>query len=381
VSWRWEEIAEEWLAGAVIAVAPADIVTAFNVAERLLGPEWITRHRVQPGFITSGAPPTLAVVSVGQQLRLVEGSHGIEQLVDRLRRGDRSAFAELHAVSLCITADQNIEVEFEVSAADETHKPDFRLRQPDLEWVYVEVAAPDTSVAEENARLIIQRVSTVISAAQVGTALDVSFHRDPIPEEVEVVVAEMARLAGNGTSGTHTVSGLASIAINMSPPANLVLHDDGEPEMPRLGLAYFEAQAGQPAHKRVSVRYPFADDRAEAFLTQEARQLPREGIGVIMLNVSEAVGGFKSWRPLLLRRLQPRIHTRVGAICLFQAGSESTPSGEAIISQTSYIQNVHAKRVVPSWLEGALRRFQPASNHAMEPSAPLRSSAAAHHER
>jgi hypothetical protein len=61
------------------------------------------------------------------------------------------------------------------------------------------------------------------------------------------------------------------------------------------------------------VRMPFADQRADDFLRKEARQLPNDAPSLIMVEMSRAPGGFRSWEPILEGRFQPTVHTRVGA--------------------------------------------------------------------
>jgi hypothetical protein len=51
--------------------------------------------------------------------------------------------------------------------------------------------------------------------------------------------------------------------------------------------------------------------RAKQFLESEAKQLPKDLPGLVMVQVSHAVGAFKTWGPILRRRLQPNLHTRV----------------------------------------------------------------------
>lgn len=339
----------------------AEVAAAFGAAERLLGRDWIMSHRLEGGILRSGAAPTLTVAWVGQALLSVDGCRGLDTLVRRLVRRDRAAYAELQAAYLCVVGRTDLQLEFEPNTTDPEHngRPDFRLRKPADEWTYVEVAAPDISAAQKSAQAIMQRLTALIGVIPAGTALDLALRRDPTDTEVDHISSEMQRLASEAISQVVEYEGLASIAINLSPPANFVLHDDGGPPLPRLGLARFQGPGDAPANKRLSVRYPFSDERAEAFLTHEARQLPRDAPGIVMFEITAgALGALKSWKPLLSRRLQPNLHTRVSAICLYEAGYESTPAGAACVAHTAYVANPHARKPAPSWLEEALRQFQ-----------------------
>jgi hypothetical protein len=119
-----------------------------------------------------------------------------------------------------------------------------------------------------------------------------------------------------------------------------------------------ESIGGQPANKRVSIRYPYSDERAEEFLASEARQLTRESPGLVMLDLSRTVASFRDWRSLLQRRLQPNLHTRVSAICLCFSGIETAPNGQAIVTHGSLIENVHALHKLPVWIIAQLKRFE-----------------------
>jgi hypothetical protein len=102
---------------------------------------------------------------------------------------------------------------------------------------------------------------------------------------------------------------------------------------------------------------PFADQRAERFLTEEARQLPTDAQGLIMVDMARAPGGFRTWEPILRRRLQPTMHTRVGGIGLFGSGLLPTPEGEAVLSETKFISNAYARIPLPSWIAETLQNI------------------------
>lgn len=67
---------------------------------------------------------------------------------------------------------------------------------------------------------------------------------------------------------------------------------------------------------------------------------------------------FKVREPLIRRRFQPTIHTRVSAICLFMSGQELTPGGEAWIPETKLIANLDAQHPPPAWIATALANHE-----------------------
>src|SRR5271169_4300796 len=155
------------------------------------------------------------------------------------------------------------------------------------------------------------------------------------------------------------LTGLAILSLNASSPGLVVpLDHPGEPNVPRLGCAKGISGAGEP-HRHIAVRMAHADDRAEAFLHREAKQLPNDSPGLIIVQMSQAPGGIKSWEPILRRRFQPNLHTRVSAVCLFQSGHEHTSDGEAWIPETKLTSNPHARFPLPAWIIEALSKAAP----------------------
>jgi hypothetical protein len=160
--------------------------------------------------------------------------------------------------------------------------------------------------------------------------------------------------------GPHSsdLPGLAILTLNASEPGVVVpLDHPGEPDVPRLGAAKALFGPDEP-HRHIAVRMAYADDRAEDFLRKEARQLPTDEPGLIMVDLSQAPGGIVSWQPVLRRRFQPTIHTRVSAVCLFISGQELTSEGDAVVPRTRVIANTHAKYPLPDWIGTALATFQ-----------------------
>lgn len=106
----------------------------------------------------------------------------------------------------------------------------------------------------------------------------------------------------------------------------------------------------------VAVRMPFSDLRAEKFIGKEAKQLPDDAPGLIVVDVSKAIAAIKAWEPLIMRRFQPSIHTRVGGVCLVSSGIDMAGDGGglSLSSSVKFIANPHAKFSVPSWVEAAL---------------------------
>ena len=70
-----------------------------------------------------------------------------------------------------------------------------------------------------------------------------------------------------------------------------------------------------------------AINRAERFLTADAKLLPTRAPGLMMVEMAAAPGAFRSWEAIIRRRFQPAMHTRVGGVVLFSAGLSSHRPG------------------------------------------------------
>ncbi len=142
----------------------------------------------------------------------------------------------------------------------------------------------------------------------------------------------------------------------------MILDDHGEPYTPRLssgkaaGLIGGEHQ-GITDHRHILVRWPFTDMRAEDMLHAEAKQLPTNAPGMVMIQTAGAVGAMKAWRGLIQNRFQPTMHTRVSAVCLFTSSVNAAESGEKWKPECKLILNPYARRPLPGWIVDQLGQF------------------------
>jgi len=267
----------------------------------------------------------------------------------------------LTATYLLKSQNPNSQVEFGpvVKVGNRNRKPDFRIRQGTEPWTYVEVTQPNIAKAETKVQAIMGRLANFVRHPQKSFSLEIFLRREPSAEEIgalTIFVREFCLLEGKRT---HDMSGLAILSLNASAPNVIVpLEHPSEPKVPRLGHVAFVSGPGEPHPRHISVRMAYADDRAKDVLSSEAKQLPTDSPGLIMVQMGRAPGGIRSWEPIIARRFQPRIHTRVSAICLFRSAHEWTPDGEAWIPETKLIANPHAYHPLPAWITNALSKAQ-----------------------
>jgi hypothetical protein len=104
------------------------------------------------------------------------------------------------------------------------------------------------------------------------------------------------------------------------------------------------------ANRQIVARIPFQDERAQDTLRIEARQLPRNECGIVMVNVNRQPSAFESWSERVPQRFTAGQHTRVAAVILFMHSTIPTANGLAWLPFVRLIANPHARRPLPSWI-------------------------------
>jgi hypothetical protein len=194
----------------------------------------------------------------------------------------------------------------------------------------------------------------VIEAIARPFDLEVFLRREPADEEVKSMLSEILSFSAATESGRKELpGGLGLLFLRGSPCGPVTPDDHGEEPVPRIGRATVKVDNGVPT-RRVIVRMPYADGRAAKMLSREAAQLPEEGPGLVMVHMGNAPGGFRSWEPIIRRRLHPAQHTRIGGVCLYSAGTLLTERGFAVLSETKFLTNHHAKVPLAPWIEATL---------------------------
>jgi hypothetical protein len=352
MDWSIETIEQNLLAGKIdtIALPPETVVAAVNRVESILGPEWIASDNS-----TKGLARTMPIVGMGLRLSSLERVAETEKLIEQIRRKDPSGEAELTAIYLLQSSDPLVEVELYPAVG--SRRADFRLRKGTEPWTTVEVTRASESEEQQRINAILRRLTEAFNKLDNPFALELLFRREPTDDEISSLcdrLPDFCRLPGEQSA--ELLDGLGFLFLSHVEIGRLLLHEVPElAETPVIGLVAFVAGGanGSPLHQ-VAVRMPFSDTRAEQFLTAEARQLPSDGPGLIMIDGPTSENELKVWTPLIQRRFQPRIHTRVGGVCLFGGGM--TPSGNSYdwLVQAKLITNAHARVPLPEWIQGAV---------------------------
>jgi hypothetical protein len=359
--WTWEEIESDWLEGAVVADSDATVVAAFNRVMAAYGRDWIQESRIdERGMECRGSSPTLRVVTLGKALAVIQELPGSEGLVVKLQKRLPEAGAEAWALMLLLDAQVGVEAEVEptVAVGARQRMPDFRVHREGDPWTYTEVSRPEKTAAyvrvAEKADALTQRA---IEPTLLPYTIEVVLWREPSDREMaELQTYITAASRQSSRSEIPLPDELGTIFVNDSVPGRGVVRDREDQPRPRIGsMTGVGGEGAIPRH--VIARIPFSDERAEQLLRNEARQLPKEAPGLLMLDTGNAVGALKGWEPVLRGRLHPGQHTRVSGICLFQTTQESTAIGEAVVARTRLIGNPHARLALPGSIAASLERY------------------------
>ncbi|MGB8065889.1 MAG: hypothetical protein WCF26_28660 [Candidatus Sulfotelmatobacter sp.] len=352
MGWSIDEIETNFLRGKIdtLALAPEVALPSFERVERLLGREWILSE-----MTGAGLGPTMRVIGMGLRLAYLEEIDQTEELIKHIRRRDQNADAELTAIYLIRSS--RTSAQFQLYPEVGIRKADFRVRDGDEPWTTVEVTQPTTSLEQQRVQNTLRRFTDALSKMDCQFTLEVLFRREPTEEEISVLCDRLPEFCNlEGQKQADLAGELGFLFLNQLPLGQLLNRKIPQlADSPMIGLAMFVGggQGGGP-HHQVSVRIPFTDERAEEILRAEARQLPDQGVGLIMVDVAHASGSFQAWESLIRRRFQPTMHTRVSGICLFEGGMVPTERGYGWLLRTMLITNPHAQRQLPSWIQEAV---------------------------
>src|SRR6266508_102810 len=352
MAWTIEEIESEWLGGEPSHLPSEDVVRAFAAAEEARGHEWVLGTTyLSGGGRQWGFGPFLRIYTFGQHIQSVTGASGLEALRQRLLQDDGASESELAAIYLLRSRHPEAEVEIgpEVIVGNRPRRPDFRIRSGIGLWTYVEVTRLNRSTASVRTQETLRRITDHMISIPQPFVLEIVFWRDPTEGEVDELVRQASEACQVADGSKHDIGDLASMMVKTGDPAvvipSILPEDDGT----RMSLAQSIVGPGQP-HRQIVVRAPFADQRAEDILTAEARQLPKDAAGLVMVDVAGQPTAFDSWSELVPRRFTPVQHTRVGGVLLFMEAMTAVAHGMMLVPYLKLITNPHARILLPAWI-------------------------------
>jgi hypothetical protein len=338
------EIEERWL-GQPLPENEADrIVESFNRVEQILGRPWLEAW-LAPGIV--GPFVALPIYLLGIQLSVLCHAKGAEKLIQRLQAREPAALSELHSIALCVVSnDVEIEIEPPVTVGDAEKIPDFRLRRPGERWVWVEVTQPNYSESAQIAQRAAASLRNLLTKVPDGMEVQIRFRTEPSDTDLNSVRTEVEQATLN-----QLIDRPAFIIHTRTATPVLTPIGDDEQGRPIFGNAVFRANGENRA--LLSVRVPYTDLRGQQVIDAEARQLPKEGPGLICI----ATGHGKYWQSLIERSFSPTIRRRISGALLFQTGIVPGEHGIELQTAGRLLRNPYAREPLPSWLETSLHRL------------------------
>lgn len=351
--WSVDRIEKEWIKGPItaLAVEPDEAVAAFGRVEDLLGLPWLEQARISDGCVLFGPAPTINVISMGKRLAALDGISSADKLIKKIRNGDTSAVAEIAAIHI-VRRTEDVRVELEPKVG--TRVPDFRVRNKDEAWTYVEVTFPNWSETTKHATRVLESVASLVLQIKTSFALEVFLRREPNEAELAGILTTVPVFCSRqGKCRAELPDNLGFLMLNGNTPGLVITDDYGEELRPRIGVAKAISGQAEP-HRHIAVRMAYSDQRATAFLDSEAVQLSEDAPGLIIIATGRAPGSMKDWEALLAKQFALELHTQASGICLFSRGVLTTPKGVAALLQTKLFVNATAKFLLPEWLTAAL---------------------------
>jgi hypothetical protein len=187
------EIEERWLGHPLHDNEADPILECFNRVEQILGRPWLDAS-VQAGIV--GPSQLLPMYLLGDQLSVLARAAGAEKLIRRLQAREPAAFPELHSIALCADgSDVEIEIEPLAAVGNAEKIPDFRIRRPNEEWVWVEVTQPNYSESAQIAQSAAASLRDLLTDIPDGLEVQVRFRCEPIDADLASARTEV-RQAG-----------------------------------------------------------------------------------------------------------------------------------------------------------------------------------------
>jgi hypothetical protein len=363
VLWTLEEIERAWFGSVRLNWERVAVEAAFNQATRMRGYAWVvgpkrdlTPFAAFPGIGPHGGyQEFLRVYWFGKRMASIVGTKGSDDLIRHVIDGDPDADEEATAIDLLRSShpETKLEVEPLVKVGTRDRKPDFRIKKGDQPWVYCEVTRLHSSAASVRVHQLLARLGQAVMTVDQPFLLEVLLNREPTDSEEEVLLSE-ARKACVGSAGVSVdVGDFATVLVKAGTASVVVPSIIPNDRRPRMALSQAVVGPGQ-SNRQIVLRIPFADERAEDILAREARQLPKDECGLLMVNVNSQPGAFESWGERVPQRFTPRQHTRVAGVILFMHATYPTEQGLIWSPFVKLIANPHAVVQLPAWITSTI---------------------------
>jgi len=309
-------------------------VEAFKGFERLFGRSWLDK-KFQG---TQSAVLVLYVVSLWEKWTLVKALEGSEGILKRWKAGidEAGVSAEVRVLAHLVSMQAKVHLFPQVG----NRFSDFRF-QVDSQWIYGEVSRRGISKVRKRSTEILQRVATAAAAAIGDKHGKVAVLRDLEDNDLERLVSWLASFSNCEETQ------LDDLAVFHAGSMDSTIDQDKSliqlVAKPRLFVTSFSRPDDDTLQKG-SACMCVSDQSAQEILETEAAQLSLDHPGVVILDISSVIGGCSEWYPLIQRRLQPDINTRISGVLLL----EIALGHDGPITRGSFLINPHARNPLPA---------------------------------
>jgi len=336
----WEEFLANWCLGNAPLEDRETVENALCALFRI----WPEREAAIAGVNTRGLVLVSPAIENGIVLSACENLNGFENVLRRLKTGERSAYTELNFAARLVKAGFQPVLEPALGSGF----LDTRIPM-DAGDVYCEVIAPETSDAICEIRMAASALATTLKEQNAGRRVEVLLSVD-IDETISSRVVEAVRLHPDSNE-TWPLETIALVS-------KRVYGDDANvgPTIPSPEAAAIvgTAQCSLNSGVRTAgiVRVPVTDTRAKRLLYGESHHFSREQMNILVVDVTRIVSSLKIWSQLIEKCFQPEQNRRFGAVVLFSAGI--TGDKMAPFQQWKVVRNPYATKAIP---ESLLRKF------------------------
>lgn len=314
---------------------------AFNGFAALFNKDWVA------GYFQGARSPAFvrAILAMWDDWAIIRNLPRAERLVERWRAGinEEGVQTEVRVFSRLLRGGGLVELFPEVGV----RIPDCRFRpNHNHDWVYLEASQRGLSNVRQHGHVVLMKISEAAANAVSGMHGKVAILGTPAQDDVEKIIAWLASGPASGDKFQDVAEFYLDELKSPVGPNDILKQRISEPRMFSTHLALGGSRCGTAC-------LGISDEGAEELLKTEAAQLPSDKSGVVVLDVSTVVGGHREWVPLIQRRLQPTINTRISAVVLL----ETTLAKEGPLTNGQVLINPYSRNRITGEAAGLLEKI------------------------
>ncbi len=359
---NWSEVVANWYLGKSPPIPEHIGWEALDTLERLW-PEYIDKV-LSKGH--KGLAVMIPVVNRGIILAACERLVGFDEVLERMKQGEQSAFSE------AFFAEELMKIgHIPVLGPRLCGKRLDGLVYVQDKQVYIEIMTPELSDVMKQAYSGMNDLADRLTTQNPGANIDVYLLAEPTSHVLDTILNFVKKIIDSQYNATLEIPDVAFLRyvpyrLQESP----IKKESSDLHIPMQLLSPFEPVSntlGLPilivvcvtrkegVISRVSIQFPLTDERAERLMIGEAHHFSHQEMNLLVMDVSGIPGGIRSWSALIQRRFQPKRNRRFGAVVLF--ASHMQIKNATVKTQWSVLQNPYAYRPLPESLLNAIMRL------------------------